>query len=253
MPNKLYDYEWRYLLQMTVRICECNSYEELSKTFLEQIRVMIPFDKGVVFRARRNGASAVISSPVSLGYGNSSRIVGSFLRGRYPHWDKAVMEPRSGIYRQSDVIDEKSWEKSRIYDESWGPQNIHWGLNTTIISNDVPLVIIGFYRSKKEDDFSERDIFIMQLFINVLENLYMKFLGGSRDAPEKSEIFRKTSVYRLTRQESEIVYLLCQALSSEEICSRLYISNSTLSKHLSNIYRKTGVHDRVALVSMFIG
>ncbi len=50
----------------------------------------------------------------------------------------------------------------------------------------------------------------------------------------------------LTRREKHIVELLQRRLSNKEITSILRISESTVKFHLSNIFAKLGVHDRLA-------
>ena len=57
--------------------------------------------------------------------------------------------------------------------------------------------------------------------------------------------------YGLTKREIEVGVLLCRGMSSQEITVSLFISKSTLDKHIYNIYRKTGVKNRTQLVRLF--
>jgi DNA-binding NarL/FixJ family response regulator len=52
----------------------------------------------------------------------------------------------------------------------------------------------------------------------------------------------------LTRREREVVALVCQGLSNPELAKRLRISEATVRHHLTSIFAKLGVRDRVALV-----
>jgi DNA-binding CsgD family transcriptional regulator len=60
------------------------------------------------------------------------------------------------------------------------------------------------------------------------------------------------STYNLTARECEILDLILQqGLSNEEISSCLYISPSTVKKHLTSVYQKTDVSNQKQLNSLF--
>ena len=63
--------------------------------------------------------------------------------------------------------------------------------------------------------------------------------GDDRPPPELSS---------LTERELEILTLLASGLSNAELGSRLYLSEPTIKTHLSSIFRKLGVRDRVQAV-----
>ena len=53
----------------------------------------------------------------------------------------------------------------------------------------------------------------------------------------------------LTPRESEISLLICQGFSNKEISETLFISETTVKKHVSNIFEKTGIRRREELIS----
>ena len=57
-------------------------------------------------------------------------------------------------------------------------------------------------------------------------------------------------VEELTPREAEVLALLVDGLSNNEIASQLFISRSTVKTHLSNIFAKLGVGNRVEAVRM---
>ena len=55
---------------------------------------------------------------------------------------------------------------------------------------------------------------------------------------------------RMTERELQVLGLLAEGLLATSIASRLRLSPRTVHKHLGNIYRKLGVHDRLVAVSL---
>jgi pimeloyl-ACP methyl ester carboxylesterase/DNA-binding CsgD family transcriptional regulator len=56
----------------------------------------------------------------------------------------------------------------------------------------------------------------------------------------------------LTRRESEILRLLAQGMSSREIGRELTLASRTVERHVSNVYRKIGAHNRAQATAFAI-
>lgn len=52
----------------------------------------------------------------------------------------------------------------------------------------------------------------------------------------------------MTKREKAICSLMTEGLTNRQIAERLYISEGTVKNYISNIYDKTGIHDRVKLI-----
>lgn len=59
--------------------------------------------------------------------------------------------------------------------------------------------------------------------------------------------------FGLTGREKEIVPLIVEGLSNEEIAERLFISPHTVKNHVTNIFRKAGVASRFELLKRLTG
>lgn len=57
----------------------------------------------------------------------------------------------------------------------------------------------------------------------------------------------KLDLSNLTKREHQIVNLIQKGLSNREIAEELFISETTVKKHVSNIFEKTGVSSRKEL------
>lgn len=53
---------------------------------------------------------------------------------------------------------------------------------------------------------------------------------------------------KLTKRENEILVYIADGLSNQEIADRLFISEYTVKTHVSNLFRKIGVNDRVQAI-----
>ena len=77
-------------------------------------------------------------------------------------------------------------------------------------------------------------------------------------SPEVSEALSDTNDFQmypaedLTERERDVLKLLIDGRSNNEIADRLIISPSTVKYHIGNIYTKLGVDSRVAAVSIAI-
>lgn len=54
-------------------------------------------------------------------------------------------------------------------------------------------------------------------------------------------------IAEMTDREKEICTLLAEGLTNKEIAKKLYISEGTVKNYISNVYAKTGIHDRAKL------
>ena len=69
--------------------------------------------------------------------------------------------------------------------------------------------------------------------------------GGSKDAVESGALDLE-----LTAREREIIPLIVEGLSNEEIAERLFISPHTVKNHITGIFRKAGVASRFELLKL---
>lgn len=69
--------------------------------------------------------------------------------------------------------------------------------------------------------------------------------AGEEEKPSLQEFVRQ---HGLTRRETEITQLILQGKSNAEIAGELFISETTVKKHVSNIFEKTGIGRREELI-----
>jgi len=82
---------------------------------------------------------------------------------------------------------------------------------------------------------------------SVQARLVEALAGGGTAAPAPSETPALPD--GLTRREAEVLGLIAQGLSNQEIASRLFVSEATVKTHINNLFSKIGARDRAQAVA----
>lgn len=83
---------------------------------------------------------------------------------------------------------------------------------------------------------------------------FMKMYHGSIelvDTDREKQFIKLLEKYKISRREQEVLQLICQGKTNKQIEKSLFISLQTVKDHVYNIYRKTGVKNRVQLNNLF--
>ena len=263
MRYTLSDREFTFFSQMVYRINSLTGYEEVAATVLKQLQYIIPFTKGIIFQICETepGMGLVYQAPVALDPPGQAFDEDRFMKGSYrSDWLSYTSSPWSNTFRQSDIRDEATFRDTPLYRDIYRPQDIYYGLHSILVHKDHKLAQLGLFRPEESKDFSERDVFILSALSLHLElKLYAVLENspcvkcrsqGSRLLEENEFHYDMMRRFGLTKREIEVGVLLCRGMSSQEITVSLFISKSTLDKHIYNIYRKTGVKNRTQLVRL---
>lgn len=65
---------------------------------------------------------------------------------------------------------------------------------------------------------------------------------------ETTRIYERRKEERLTYRELDVLELICQGMSNQEVAQKLFLSEKTVKNHLTNIFRKLHVSDRTQAV-----
>jgi LuxR family maltose regulon positive regulatory protein len=67
--------------------------------------------------------------------------------------------------------------------------------------------------------------------------------------PSKTQALKHELVEPLSERELEVLQLIADGLTNQEIASRLFLSLNTVKVHTRNIYGKLGVNNRTSAVA----
>lgn len=81
---------------------------------------------------------------------------------------------------------------------------------------------------------------------NVIDNKVMQRLAVLMSGKQEPSTVAEPE--GMTKRESEILSLMVQGYTNQQIAKELYISEGTVKNYISGIYDKTGIHDRAKLI-----
>lgn len=93
---------------------------------------------------------------------------------------------------------------------------------------------------------------VVVLVTEVLEGLLVSYMEQEEEGAllDSQTIYFKLRALGLTNREAEVARLVSCGMSNKEIGEMLYISDSTVKKHITHILEKTKLEDREKLTEM---
>jgi DNA-binding NarL/FixJ family response regulator len=88
-----------------------------------------------------------------------------------------------------------------------------------------------------------------ELYEHLGAPVYVARIDAARQASGKATPGRKQAVL-LTEREQDVLTLIASGMSYAQIARDLFVTQSTVGYHLSNIYRKAGVGSRHELTEL---
>lgn len=100
--------------------------------------------------------------------------------------------------------------------------------------------------------YSKEDVEnILQLLDSALKllNVNTAIAPGASAKQQRGEVLpARLRDDRISKREHEIVLLLCKGFSNKQIAQQLFISETTVKTHISNILAKLNLHDRMQII-----
>lgn len=200
------------------------------------IKVLIADDDAIV----REGLKMIISSQQDMSVSGEARNGNEALRlCREIRPDVALMDIRmpecDGISAAENMLAEKLCSPlllTTFDEEDFILRALKSGINGYILKNSPAERIISAVRT-------------VSVGGTVFQQDILEYIRGRIDiAPDTGgrEIFAL-----LSPRETDIVKLIADGLSNQEIADRLFISNGTVRNHISTILEKTGLEHRTQL------
>lgn len=238
--------EWIYLNKM-VYLLNSSGDEKMKRIdFLRDLRILIPYSAASFYLGNPNSPENPLTDPVGIDIPN-----GKFQE--YEQYYHKVDYSRnfypmvsSMIYLESEMFPKEETSDSEYY------HNYLSGVDYVLDANFANLAgILGHIslsRNKKMGPFNERDLFIMRMMEpHITNRLYnYKLYVSQNNQIDKKALYNQ---YNLSHREMQVLNLLLQGKETNDISMQFNISNSTVKKHLGNIFQKFNVKNRIELIN----
>ena len=174
-------------------------------------------------------------------------MIPSYLKNMDEDYTKWIFSlSKSTVCRESDLWSDEERRQTRYYQAVYEPFNVHYAVITGMVLENEFMGCCCLYRSQASGDFSDKEMFILDVLKDHLALTLSKRLLAKPADTYLTEEFLKS--INLTNKELEVFGLILDGLSSEEISEKLFISPNTLKNHLQSIYAKAGVKNKLQLL-----
>ena len=224
--------------------------EEASSSLLEEIKTLIPYNLAI-FNLTKTSSKGIDFYYNTMNSDYSKEFEHQFLAdydynyGEFSYTRWLHLENRSIVIKDTDLFSDSIRKESRYYQEYINKNGFDYVLNCILAHNNKTFSGITFYREIGAPDFSDYEVTLLNLLIPTLTltlTLFTDFVSPPTDATILQKAY-------FTNKEEEILDLLYNGYSNDEVARSLFISRNTVKKHIYNIFKKTNIKSRNKLIS----
>ncbi|WP_341503835.1 LuxR C-terminal-related transcriptional regulator [Gallaecimonas sp. GXIMD4217] len=170
-------------------------------------------------------------------------------------WQPELVTPRPG--RKLVVIHQMKDVRESLSILPLGEADVcHLAMTPNVSMEEEVLLLLGGFNGVLLREAEPEDI--IRAFRRVLaDNLAFSGIALShyilRHARNTVSEAKMKIMLSTTRKEQEVLALVCQGLSNDEVAEQLSVSINTVKMHLQNIYKKTNLKGRRQLLAAYAG
>lgn len=149
--------------------------------------------------------------------------------------------------RLSDLVTRRTLHQTELFNDVFKPTGAGYQIVIPFISGQY---ICGVTANRGGKDYSDQELEMARVFSRHLVAAYSTEQLLSEKAASRARAFDQTALRRrgLTRRECEVLWWAAEGKRNAEIAIILGIATVTVEVHLSSVYRKLGVENRMAAV-----
>lgn len=245
---ELGDGRWRRIDDLLLSLYAANGLTDLRKRFMAGFKTLVSYKKGFFDLCDCSESGRyVFFDPVSVDMDDDELL--SYYRtyepADYVAWLFSSDEPV--VYRDSTLVSDEARERSVLYREWMRPMNIHYSMGSTQVANGTIYGSVTLFQKRGATDFTAEELECLAVLNRHLSALLSREHPDGLRRDESGQLAIERS--ELTEREREIVALIAEGLSNQQIGLRLFISENTVKKHAKAIYRKLGISNRHQLMA----
>ncbi len=159
------------------------------------------------------------------------------------YWHQDHLGPVDGARMLSDVLSLREYHRLELYQEAGEPLGVEYMMRLWLDSRGDRGARLEFDRQSR--DFQERDRAKLDLLLP-----YLKQFRRNAAARRRAATAPRGEPVEVTPREREVLELVAEGRTNNEVARILWISPGTVRKHLENSYETLGVHSRTAAVAL---
>lgn len=248
---------WRAVNDSALWIHEQAELDCLQREVLQCIGGIVPHRVSMFDLIELNGQGAVAyTHPVSTTMDDTvlATYYREFAALDYTTWSFDTREVN--VYRDLDLVDVERRDATPIYREWMEPQGIYYGCTATLAHAGTPLGTVTLFREREAGDFHPREMRALKEIARHASIALARIahIGGAQtsagNAAPAVEAHALAERHDLNPREAEVLGLMLAGRTNREMAAELFISESTVKKHVNAVYRKLGVRNRMELASL---
>ncbi len=204
-----------------------------SKKIVDRISDLIPFDTAILYLL-----------------GEDEKPFEQVLIGIEPEWSEVYLDYYSRLSNNRfsyltpspAFITWKEIEDCEYISDFIRPQRVHSTATLIFFDSNHRRTGALCINRKGKCGFTENEKHILGVIRAHIVNLHANFFVSTVQYKKTFNFFNSKG--SLTKRESQIVDLLCKGVTPQIISTRLFISVSTVNRHIANIHKKLNVSSR---------
>lgn len=249
---ELFAQDWAALNECALWTHEQGSLSALQEGLLKRIADVI-VHRVSMFDIAQTGAHGQTQFVRPVAYGMSAQALDNYYE-RYAAYDYTIWSFDTrvvDVYRDLDLVDVGRRNGTPIYLEWMQPLGIYYGCTATLAHKATPLGSITLFRAEQDGDFTDSELEILcQIARHLSLHLHQLLPHGYAEGADESPASVLAIKAALLPREAEVLKFMLTGKTNHEIAVELYISESTVKKHVNAIYRKLGVKNRMGLMAL---
>jgi DNA-binding CsgD family transcriptional regulator len=245
--------DWEKIDEAILLLNAESDLRRLRKQVLLCIDKIIPYKRAFFDLGETKNRKAIFFDPV----GNKMEDKYLDLYSKYESVDPMYfffLQQKNDVYRESDFVSDTMHEATDYYSDWLVPQDIYNALGAAILYNGILYGSINIWRSRNDKDFSDHEMKIMSVLSrHIALRFWQLFPGGVKEgglSEPSAEALREA--YGLSSREADVAACIREGCTTRGIAEKLCITEDTVKKHTTHIFRKTGATNRTELARLIL-
>ncbi len=249
---KMYENDWLFINNLLLKMYSSHNDSIINSNIMENLAYLIPYSSASFFLRDHTG-NRLLKDPEGTGF--RDRVLENFSAHSIesvPHrW--VNFYAKSLVIRDTDIFPEDVRYEIPYYQSLLENENIKYGLTLSLCHEGINVGVLTLFRDVDSEDFTERQMYIAEQLVGHIACFAYNIYSSKFDllpACKDSKIEDVSRKYCLSSRESEVLEIVCRGKSAREISGELFIAETTVKKHLANIYGKMEIKNKSELIKI---